>query len=241
MLCVLFIQTSHAQESERSADFWGLGFAYGVDFSAGDMADRYGQHSHASLSFDLFKNKFNGILRLEASLSFGSNVKEDVLSIYRAENGALLGNDGQYVDVFLRQRGSYLGVLAEKIILSKKDNKRAGLSLGLGLGLMQHNIRFQVDSSNAPQLEGDYAKGYDRNSIGPAIKQNISYLHLGKNKSLNYQISLFFTEAFTQNNRSINFDTMAAEEGRRLDIVIGLEARWIIPFKDQQKAEEIFY
>ncbi len=226
---------------ERNADFWGVSFAYGLDFSAGDLSDRFGQHFHASMGIDIFKLKWNAMLRIEGSIMFGSNVKEDVISVYRAQNGAILGNDGAYADIFLRQRGSYLGVMLDKILIPQKQNKYSGLSAGLGLGLYQHNIRFNVDTNNTPQFEGDYAKGYDRNAIGPALKQNIGYMHIGRNRNLNYQISVVLIEAFTSPNRSIDFDTGLKEEGSRFDMSVGLEFRWIIPLKDKQEAEEIFY
>jgi len=236
------VSNLQAQEMEaRSADFWGVSFAYGIDFSAGDMADRYGQHFHANMAIDLFKLKWNGIIRLEGALFFGDNVNEDVLSPYRNETGSILGNDGSYADVFLRQRGTYLGVMLNKVLLPLRQNPHAGLTAGLGFGLYQHNIRFNVDSNNAPQVEGDYGKGYDRNSIGPALKQNIGFMSIGKNKNVNYEVALSITEGFTRNNRPVNFDTGTKEDDRRLDIVIGLEFRWIIPLKDKQEPGEIFY
>lgn len=242
-LALLFIYTvqSHAQVEARSANFWGLSFSYGIDFSAGDLSDRFGQHFHAGMGFDIYKNKSSSLLRLEGAIFFGSNVKEDVLATYRNDSGAILGNDGRYADVFSRQRGSYLGLLYQKMVFSRHNNPHSGLALGAGVGMFQHKIRFQVDSDNLPQVEGDYAKGYDRNSVGPALKQNFSYTHIGLNKNLNYQLSLYVLEGFTQNTRTINFDTKEAEDGRRLDLDIGLEFRWIIPFKDRQPADEIYY
>jgi len=219
----------------------GLGFSYGLDIAAGDLSDRFGQSFHAGLSVELFKTRWNGLFRLEGSINFGDNVKQDVLSTYRLDNGSILGNNGSYADVFLRQRGAYLGLMVNKIIISVPENPHAGFALGLGLGYMQHNIRFQVDSSNAPQFEGDYAKGYDRNSAGIASKQAISYLHIGKNKAVNYEISLFVTEGFTSNRRAFNFDTAQSDSDSRLDILIGLEVKWILPIKDQQPAGDIFY
>lgn len=228
-------------QEERTENFTGFGFHYGIDIPAGDLSDRFGQNFHAGVSLELFRAKLKGMMRLEASIFFGPNVKEDVISSLRSPNGAVLGNNGDYVDVFLRQRGAYLGILANKVLIPNKSNANAGFAAGFGLGYLQHKVRFQIDSENAPQLTGDYAKGYDRNSVGPALKQNFSYLHIGKNKSLNYEVSLYFIEAFTKNNRPINFDTGMKDDARRLDIFIGLDVRWIIPVKDSQVAGEIFY
>lgn len=242
ILVLSFINTAGAQElPERSENFWGAGFSYGVDFPAGDLADRFGRSFHAGVSVDFFRKKMNAVISLEALIFFGSNVEEDVLAGQRTESGAILGNNGSYADVFLRQRGLFAGLLFNKNIVPLKENRHAGLSAGLGLGVLQHNIRLQVDSRNAPQLSGDYAKGYDRHTMGPALKQNLSYLHIGKNKTINYEIRLFVIEAFTKNTRIINFDTGLKDDASRLDIIIGMEFKWLIPLKDQQAAGEIFY
>jgi len=240
LVCSLPLTNINGQEA-RSENFMGLGSSYGLDIAAGDLSDRFGQSFHAGLSLELFRIKWNGLFSFEASINFGDNVKQDVLSAYRLENGSILGNNGSYADVFLRQRGAYLGIMANKIIFSVPDNPHAGFALGLGLGYLQHNIRFQVDSSNAPQFEGDYAKGYDRNSAGIASKQAISYLHIGKNKAVNFEIALYVTEGFTTNRRAFNFDTAQSDSESRLDILIGLDVKWILPIKDQQAAGEIFY
>lgn len=228
-----------AQE-EREFDFTGFSFDYGINIPAGDISDRFGSFFHAGIALDLFKKKFNGLIRLEGNIFFGDQVDEDVLASQRGSNGQILGFDGRYADVFLRMRGAYAGLMVNKMIISSKDNKYSGFSAGLGLGWMQHKIRLQVDSNNAPQFSGDYQKGYDRNSVGPALKQNFSYLHIGKNKSVNYQISLYLIEAFTSNTR-FNFDTGMKDDSGQLDLVIGLDLRWILPIWDKQEPGEIYY
>lgn len=239
-ILVMVLASLRGQEA-RTENFWGFGFNYGLDFPAADMADRFGSNFHAGVAVELFRTRWKGLLRFEAMLLFGENVNEDVISVYRLENNAILGNDGSYADVFLRQRGAYIGLMAKKILVPSRENPNAGLALGLGLGYLQHNIRFQVDSNNAPQFEGDYAKGYDRNTGGPALKQAISYLHIGRNRNVNYEISLVVSEAFTSNRRGYNFDTGMPDNASRLDMMIGLDLKWIIPVKDQQAAGEIYY
>ncbi len=241
LLFFFFIGSLLSQEEERKENFFGLGFNYGIDFAAGELSDRFGQNFHAGLSLELFKSKLNGVLRFEGLLFFGDNVREDVISKYRTTSGAILGNNGEYADVFLRERGVYLGILANKIVIPSKKNSHSGLALGLGLGVLQHNIRLQVDTENAPQFSNDYAKGYDRHTIGPALKQNISFLHIGKNKAINYEIALSIIEGLTQNSRAIDFDLGTKPEGRRMDILIGLDIKWILPIKDQQEPGEIYY
>jgi len=247
MRCIIFLcffsitDSLLGQADYREENFVGIGFSYGLDIPAADMADRFGTNFRALLSVDIYNVKFNGTFSIEGGILFGDNVNEDVISQYRLENGRILGTGGQLADVFLRQRGTIFGVYASKNVIPLRNNPKAGLALGLGLGLIQHNIRLQVDSNNANQFTGDYAKGYDRNTMGPYVKQTIKYLHIGKSKSVNYEIALTFHEAFTKNTRAINFDTQMPDNSRRLDILIGLSAKWYLPIFDLRESEDIYY
>jgi len=172
---------------------------------------------------------------------FGDNVKEDVVSSIRLDNGRILGNNEAYGDVFLRERGTYLGFYIDKIFLARPNNKCSGLAFGLGAGILQHKIRIQDEQNSIGQLSGDYMKGYDRNSMGPYLKQALKYLHIGKNKSINYSLSLNITEGFTKNTRGYNFDTQLPDNDRRMDILISIELKWYLPIFDLREPEEIFY
>lgn len=225
----------------RSDNFIAFGANYGIDIPFGDMADRFGSSFHAGISLDLFKKKFNGLISLEGSIMFGDNVREDVLSSLRLSNGAILGSNGAFVDVFLRQRGTYLGLVVDKIIKKRDKNEHSGLFISGGIGIMQHNIRLNIDSNNAPQLDGNYQKGYDRNTMGLALKQKIGFINIGKSKSVNYEIALTVSEGFTKSTRGLDFDTMVKDDKRRIDILIGLDFKWMIPFSVQGKAEEEYF
>ncbi len=241
-LVILSMFMALGQESDVGAgDFLGLGIAYGATVPAGDLADRFGSGFAASLGAHYFVSSIKSNFGLEASFLFGGSVKEDVLEPYRLSNGAILGNNGSLASIFLRQRGLTLFLTFEKIIIGLSGNERSGLSAGIGAGVMQHNIRIQVDSQNAPQFTGNYAKGYDRNTTGPAVKQSIGYTHLAKRNNFNYRIQLSVIEAFTQNRRLINFDTQQKETGTRLDLMAEVRFTYFLPVIDRRPAEEIFY
>ncbi len=245
---LLFISSlsllSAQQEFIREEPFLSVGSHFGIDFPAADLADRYGWSMHAGLSLRLFRPKAKGFLAIEGSAQYGDRVKEDVLEPIRLESGAILGNQGQVGQIFLRRRGIYLGLYANKILLSSKDNPNTGLALGVGLGVWQHHIRLLDEQSTVRQVAGDYSKGYDRSTRGPALKQTISYEHIGKNRSLNYSLGLTIMEGFTKSVRAVNFDTGTfADSSRRLDLTIGLEAIWYLPIRelDAKSDQEVFY
>lgn len=245
LACLVFISfnITLAQEFEPINNFVGFGLQYGIDIPAGDLADRYGTSFHVTPSVEFYNSKLNGMYGLEASIQFGSNVNEDVLESIRSSSGAILGFNGGIADVFLRRRGLYIGAFANKTIFKTKRNPASGLNLGIGAGLFQHEVRLLDDTASATQLRSDYAKGYDRLTRGPALKQSINYLNIGLNRSVNYSIGLSIIEGFTESVRLINFDTQQSAKGSRLDILISLEAKWIIPLRKTGgiDADEIYY
>ena len=157
------------------------------------------------------------------------------------DSGRILGSNGNLADVFLRERGVAFGLYASKIIIPGRENPKAGIALALGFGVLQHNIRIQVDTNNAPQFAGDYGKGYDRNALGPYLKQSIKYLHIGKSRTVNYEIALNFNQGFTKNTRGVNFDTQLPDDSTRLDILVGLSAKWYLPIFDLRESDEVYY
>jgi hypothetical protein len=66
-----------------------------------------------------------------------------------------------------------------------------------------------------PQVQGAYAKGYDRLTNGPAISQYIGWLHLDRKKLVNFNAGIEIIEAFTQNRRDFNFDQMKKDDSKR--------------------------
>ncbi len=242
LLLFVSITIGHTQRNEvREKPFLAVGINYGYDFSAADLADRYGNNFHAGLSLSRYSIPLKGFWGIEGNFQFGSKVKEDVLAPLRLESGAILGNNGQKAELFLRRRGAYIGVFANKTLISAQKNPNSGLNIGLGFGILQHNIRILNDSNNASQVNNDYSKGYDRNSRGLAAKQTIGYQNIGINKSVNYSIALSITEGFTESVRAVNFDTGLSAKGRRLDILIALEATWYLPIYEKTNPDEIFY
>ena len=233
-----------AQQEDAShiPNFVAFGIQYGVDLPAGDLADRFGQSYHVTTSLDIYNSRWNGMFGLEGSIQFGNKVKEDVLANIRSATGAILGFNNQPADVFLRRRGFYIGLYANKTFIKSRKNPSSGLNLGIGAGLLQHNIRLQDDTASATQLRGDYSKGYDRLTRGPALKQSLTYLHVGQSRSVNYTIGLSIIEGFTESVRNINFDTQESAAGGRTDIMISLEGKWFIPLKNTgQRNKETFY
>src|SRR5665213_331568 len=98
-----------------------------------------------------------------------------------------------------------------------------------GIGFLEHKIFFEDYTKNVPEIDGDYAKGYDRLTNGVALYQTCKYLHFGNRHLVNYFIGLELTEGFTENRRPINFDTMEKDNTKRIDILYGITIGWMLP------------
>jgi hypothetical protein len=145
-------------------------------------------------------------------------------------DGEIVGGDGVFSSVVLRQRGFYVGAKFGKLFPLSESNPRSGIRVTLGAGLLEHKIRVQDDSRQVNQVAGEYRKGYDRLTNGLALNQFVGYQLLGKNRLINFYAGLEFTQGFTQNRRDWNFDTMEQESGERLDLLFGIRLGWVLPF-----------
>ncbi|MBL7809678.1 MAG: hypothetical protein JNN28_17790, partial [Saprospiraceae bacterium] len=184
-------------------------FALGGHLPAGDLSNRFGVNGAIGAGTE-FINARNWAFGLEGAFFFGAKTKEDPLTILRTPSGDIIGNDRAIATIRLQQRGMYLGATIGKLITF--DDTRSGLRLTFGGGWAQHRIRILDDARTAAQLSGDYKKGYDRLSGGPAFQQFIGWQNLGYGKDVSWLIGFEFNQAFTHTLRDWDFTEM-----RKLD------------------------
>lgn len=213
---------------------------YSYQVPSGDMADRFG--SNSSLGFGIqFKSRSNWHLGVEANLLFGSTVKENnALDSIIGVSGDLIDANGNLSVVRLFERGFYSQVVLGKVI-PLGLNRNSGLRIQLGGGFLQHKIKYLYTEGILPQLDNDYFKGYDRLSNGMMLSQFIGYQQLDPKLRVNFFAGIEVIEAFTENRRSWNFDTMERDEKVRNDILIGFKFGIYVPIYRKQKEEEEFF
>lgn len=205
-----------------------FGIGLGANFAGGDLKERYGQNLNFSVNSE-YITKNNWLINCEFLFLFGENVKEDVLAPYRTANGTVLGDDNQIADIFLRQRGMFLGIGAGKLFPFNK-NERSGMKLLLNAGILQHNIRFTDERNSVGQIRAGRYIGYDRLTRGFSLKETVSYKHLSKDRRLNFEFALDFIQGFTSEVRAYNFDTGLPTIKSRFDMLIGARIIWNLPF-----------
>lgn len=218
-------------------------FSYSIHTSAGDLGDRFGLHYSPGIQLDYrINNKIT--FGPEFNFQFGNKVKDDVIEPLRDNLGLIIGENTVSSEVFLRQRGTYLGLnfgLLNKIGQIKSGNF---LHTQFSIGHWQHKIRIIDDTNSAAQIRGDYIKLYDRLTNGLALKQVVGLTHLSTRNATNYFIQLEIMEGFTENRRNWDAILQAKDNTKRIDISIGFRIGWILPLFNNVatiKGEDIFY
>jgi len=219
-----------------------LTISYGNQSPQKDLKERFGNNLTVGFNLEYLTDKQNLIFGAQSSLIFGNIVKENVLSALQTEGGIIYNNTFSTATVDLRQRGTYSGLYVGKLFGLLKENKRSGIRVQLGAGLLQHKIRIQVDpNSFVTELSKERIKGYDRLTNGLALQQFIGYQHHSKNRLINFYAGFEFIEGFTKNRRDINVDTGLTDTAERLDLLVGFRLGWTLPFYIGEKPDTIYY
>ncbi len=216
----------------------------GYDLPGGDFAKRFGPGPAAQVGFWL-KTKSGWLFGFDYGFRFTGKVREGVLDSIRVRDAPsstqLIGADGLYSDVRITGRGYTLMLTGGRVWPMRLPGAgaNAGLFTTLGAGFWQHKINFEDVGTSAVQLRGDYVKGYDRLTNGPAITERVGYLYLGAKRRINFFINLEATQGFTQSRRAWDFSTQRADTKRRFDMQFGVRAGWM--FSVYKKLPNEFY
>lgn len=211
-----------------------LGIGLGMNLPAGDLKDRFGQNMNFTLAGDFITRK-NWVLNGGLIYLFGDQVREDVLAPFRTSTGVILGDDNQIADIFLRQRGFYMGIGGGRLF-QFRESSRSGVMVTLHGGLLQHNIKFTDERNSVAQVRAGRHVGYDRLTRGFCLKQTVAYKHLSADRLLNFEVALDCMQGFTSEVRAYNFDTGLPTISSRLDILLGLRLIWNLPFYRGQES-----
>ncbi len=218
----------HAQDTEKKIPNVAVfNVGYGFQVPGGDLKNDFGINQDLSFGLAYIHQQF--LFGIESSFLFGNKVKVDPLADLRVENGGIVTVNNELGQTILSERGYYVGGHVGLIQPISSKNRRSGIRITLGSGLFQHKIKIVDVTEGIRQLDQPYIKGYDRLTNGLAFKEFIGYQHFSNNRLLNFFIGVEGVQAFTQNRRSYNFDTMMKDETKRLDMLFGLKLGWCVP------------
>jgi hypothetical protein len=246
LIILLFVQAGIAQTNEDNTDnaisipfFYGF---YGYQWPGGDMAEQFGSNSVIGPGF-MWKSPSNWLLGAEYSYIFGNNVKNglDILQGIITSDGQIISGDGTPALVALFEQGNTVKLKGGKLFPVSKKDQNSGIFFTLGLGYINHKIRIDVENNSAPQLKGDYKRGYDRLSGGLLLSQSVGFMYFGSKRFLNFIISVEAIEGFTRAYRDYYFDLMAPPpDDKYFDFLIGPKITWMIPLR-QRNVDKYYY
>lgn len=230
---ILFTLFGHAQSevSDSSINIPMLYASYAYQWPGGDLKDRFGSNS-AIGGGGLIKLKSNWLIGADYNYIFGNNIKGSD-SLFRdidTDDGFIIDRNGELSAPNLYERGFYTSVRFGKLFPVLSPNPNSGPFITGSVGLFQHKIRIESIGNTAPQIIGDYVKGYDKLSNGVGISEFIGYMYMGNKRLVSFFGGIEFTQAFTQSRRSYDFNLGARDVQKRTDLLWGFKVGWIIPF-----------
>ncbi len=238
-----FSQSKPAKVDNTPQKAWIIFANWGLAVPASDMAVRFGTANEAGAGV-WYKTRNNWFMGIEAHYFFSDQVKEnDILDNFINSDGNLIGNNGFKAEYRIQQRGSKLPQVRFGKVIPVGIGKAAygsGVMLSISGGAFMHRIKIVDDSRSIAQIAKEYAKGYDRFSLGPMTSQQIGYIYQHKNKRINFYMALEHTLAFTKNRRELNFDTGLRDDRLRIDRQWLLKAGWFFPIYEN-KPDDFYY
>ena len=215
---------------------------YAMNIPAGDMSSRFGVSNTIGAGFG-HKTKTNWYFGIEGNFLFSDKIKNSgsVLANISTSDGHIIDENGVYANIVLLERGYDIRLRAGKIIPVGRSNPNSGLMITGGAGFLQHKIRIENSDNAAPQVSGDYKKGYDHMCNGPALNQFIGYIHFSNNRKINCFAGIEAIEAFTRSGRAYYFAEMKKADEKRFDMLLGIKVGWSFPLYKKAGREFYYY
>lgn len=231
-------QVNVKDSSISSAIIFG---SYSFQFPGGDLAERFGNNSSIGGGL-LIKTKSNWLISGEGNYLFGSSVKnqDSLLTAISTPEGFIIDQNGYYANIILYSRGFNVFASFGKMI-PIWPNPNSGITIMGGLGYTQNKIRIHNPDNTAPQLKGDYKKGYDKLNGGFAVKASIGYQYMGNTRLLNFAVGFEVIQAWTNRMREVDFDTGQPDQDKYSSQYYGIKATWFIPMYKRVPKEYYLY
>ena len=217
-------------------------FAY--HFPLGDLRTMFKNNFAVGPGFT-FKSASNWTVGFHFDYMFGANMRDSAFfnGTLANDQGIVIDGNGLVSQGGITAEGRYWTVQADfgKIIPVNRW-KNSGIWLRLGAGYFSHRLRLDDFGNQYPQLEGNYAKGYDRRSGGFVLNQFVGYQFVRKNRMLNFYIGLDFHEMWTKPNRNyVFYEGPTDDMNAKFSGMVGFKAGWNIPLYERKTTTTFYY
>lgn len=219
-----------------------IGVHYGGNWTAANLAERYGYLNHIGISSGYKTNK-NWYWGLDANFMFGNQTRMTGLFDHLIDDSGNISDiNGDTAIVVVYPRGVNVNISFGKLFPVFSPNSNSGILVHFGAGYLLHHLRIETNYQVVPQIELDYKKGYDRLTTGLNFHQFIGYSLLANAGAWNFYGGFYMQEGLTKNRRTIFYDQPdnLVSTKTRLDIQYGFRLGWYIPFYRRQPKDYYF-
>ncbi len=238
------VQTTCAQVSPADSSIGAFipNFAFSYQFPGGDMAQEFGSNATIGGGF-LLKSKTNWLLSADFNYIFGGTVKNEaeILKMVLNKDGYIIDGNGTYALYSVYERGYSINLRVGKILNLLSANPNSGVMLMGGAGFLSHFVKIDNQHRTAPQVSGDYAKGYDHLRGGFTFNEFVGYFFMGNSRVLNFYAGFEFYQAFTRSQRDYTFDLMRKDTKKYTDLFYGIKIGWMIPVYKRSPRAYYYY
>jgi hypothetical protein len=244
VVCLFTVSSLFAQLNIQDSVIFTplISATFGYQFPGGDLARQFGSNASIGGSI-MFKTKHNWLFGVEGNFMFGQTVKnsDSLLKIISTELGFIIDANGYYADMVYYERGYNFFVKFGKVIPLLAPNPNSGFTLLAGAGYIQDKIRIHNPGNTAPQLYGDYKKGYDKLNGGLAVTGSLGYMYLSNTRLVNFSLAFEFMQAWTQPFRERDFETGKQDTRKFSSQFYSVRVSWIIPLYRRVPKEFYMY
>ena len=156
-------------------------------------------------------------------------------------SGHVIDGNGTYALYTVNERGFTLNARLGYIFNSLGFNPNSGLMIMGGAGYIQHFTKIDNQYRTAPQISGDYAKGYDHLRGGIEINEFIGYFFMSNSRLYNFYAGFEFVQGFTKSKRAYLLDIMGPDNKNYIDMFYGFRIGWMIPVFRRVPREYYYY
>lgn len=242
LLCLVLPLSAQVNIRDSSIFTTMIYATYGYQFPGGDLAQQFGSNSAIGGGL-MLKTRSNWLIGAEANYLFGQSVKgsDSLLSNISTSLGFIIDANGYYADIVYYERGYSFFARFGKVIPLLAPNPNSGFTLVAGVGYLENKIRIHNPGNTAPQLLGDYKKGYDRLNGGIALTGSLGYMYLSNSRLLNFSLAFEFMQAWTKPYRDRDFETGKKDTRQLSSQFYTIRACWIIPLYRRTPKEFYYY
>lgn len=213
--------------------------SYAGQFPGGELGKLFGFNSNIQ-GGAYYKTQTNWIYGASFSYFFGNQLKAgNIFDSIATSNGNLIANDGNYPGISYFETGFTIQLTAGKLFPVSK-NHNSGILCTFSAGYINYHMSIKAPSDWTPQIDSNYAQGYEHLTAGVCGTEFVGYQYISKKQFLAFFIGFEFTEAFAK-SLQFDFQTETKDPNYKYSMLSSIRAGWILPILHENTHKLTFY